>query len=84
MHCEIGGTKGPRGSVSSAECTDVSEWPHNARYIILKSDYDMNYLVLIHFEAKICKRSSEAGGGESCIVKNICMVSQVTCIATPL
>ena len=57
---------------------------HNARYIMLKSDYDMIYLVLIHYEAEICKRSSEAGGGESCIVENLCMVLLVTCIATPL
>ena len=47
---------------------------HNARYIMLKSNYDMNKVVLIHYEAEICKRSSEAGGGESCIVKNLCMV----------
>ena len=47
---------------------------HNARYIMLKSDYDMIYLVLIHYEAEICKRSCEAGGGESCIVENLCMV----------
>ena len=60
----------------SAECTDLSEW--------LKSDYDMNYLVWIHYEAEICQRSSEAGRGESCIVKNLCMVLKVTCIATPL
>ena len=54
----------------SAECIDVSEWPsHNARYIMLKSDYNMNYLVLVHYEAEIYKRSSEAGGGESCIVE---------------
>ena len=42
--------------------------------IMLKSDYDINYLVLIHYEAEICKQSSEAGGGESCIVENLCMV----------
>ena len=47
---------------------------YNARYIMLKSDYEMNYLVLIHNEAKICKRSSEAGAGEPCIVQNLCMV----------
>ena len=47
---------------------------HNARYIMLKSDYDMNYLVSIHYEAEICKRNSEAGWGESCIVENLCMV----------
>ena len=60
----------------SAECIDVSEWPlfHNARYIMLKSDYNMNYLFLIHYEAEIYRRSSEAGGGESCIVENLCMV----------
>ena len=40
----------------------------------VKSYYDMNYLVLIHYTAKICKRSSEAGGGESCIVENLSMV----------
>ena len=34
----------------------------------------MNYLVLIHYEAEIYRRSSEAGGGESCIVENLCMV----------
>ena len=44
-------------------------WSHNARYIMLKSDYNMNYLVLIHYEAEIYKWSSDAGGGESCIVK---------------
>ena len=44
----------------------------------------MNYLVLIHYEAEIYKRSSEARGGESCIVENLCMVLYVTCIATPL
>ena len=37
-------------------------------------DYDMNYLVLTHYEAEICKRTSEAGDGESCIVENLCMV----------
>ena len=62
------------------KCTDVSEWyleclrSYNARYILLKSHYEMNYLVLIHNEAKICKRSSEAGAGEPCIVQNLCMV----------
>ena len=44
----------------------------------------MNYLVLIHYEAEIYKRISEAGGGESCIVENLCMVLYVMCIATPL
>ena len=57
---------------------------HNAQYITLKSDYDMNCLVLIHYKAEICKRSSEAGGCESCIEENLCMVLSVTCIATPL
>ena len=57
---------------------------HNARYIMLKSDYNMNYLVLIHYEAEIYKRISEAGGGESCIVENLCMVLYVTSIAMPL
>ena len=47
-------------------------------------DYDMIYLILIRYEAEICKWSSEAGGGESCIVENLCMVLKVTCIATPL
>ena len=47
---------------------------HNARYIMLKSDYNMKYLVLIHYEAEIYRRSSEAGGGETCIVENLCMV----------
>ena len=44
----------------------------------------MNYLVLIHYEAEVYRRSSEAGGDESCIVENLCMVLYVTCIATPL
>ena len=92
MHCEIGGTKGPRGSVNAP--TRRVHWrirvapeclqSHNARYIMLKSEYNMNYLVLIHYEAEIYRRSSEAGGGESCIVENLCMVLYVTCIATPL
>ena len=51
---------------------------------MLKSDYNMNYLVLIYYEAEIYRRSSEAGGGESCIVENLCMVMYVTFIATPL
>ena len=84
VHCEIGGTKGPRGSVSARGAKRRVHWrirvapeclrSHNARYIMLKSNYDMSYLVLIHYEAEICKRSSEAGGGESCIVENLCMV----------
>ena len=45
-------------------------WSHNARYIMRKSYYDINYLLLIYYEVKICKRSSEAWGGESCIVEN--------------
>ena len=28
----------------------------------------------MHYEAEIYKHSSEAGGGESCIVDNLCMV----------
>ena len=28
----------------------------------------------MHYDAEIDKRSSEAGGGESCIVENLCMV----------
>ena len=94
MHCEIGGTKGPRGSVNALGATRLVHWlilvapkclrSHNARCIMLKFDYNMNYLVLIHYEAEIYKRISEAGGGESCIVENLCMVLYVTCIATPL
>ena len=94
MHCEIGGTKGPLGSVNALGATRLVHWrirvaleclrSHNARYIMLKSEYNMNYLVLIHYEAEIYKRSSEAGGSKSCIVENLCMVLQVTCIATPL
>ena len=55
------------GATRISQCTDVSEWPE-------WPDYDMNYLVLIRYEAEICKRSSEAGGGESSIVENLCMV----------
>ena len=71
VYSEIGDKKGPRESVTAfgaqrrvhrrirvpTEC--------NARYIMLKSYYDMNYLVLILDEAEICKRSSKAGDGES-------------------
>ena len=78
VYYEIGGTQGPRGSVSARVATGVSE------YIMLKSDYDMTYLILIHYEAEICEQSSEAGGGEPCIVENLCMVLWVMCIATPL
>ena len=56
---------------------------HNAWYM-LKSYYDMNHLILIHCEAEICKRNSEAGGGEPCIAENPCMVLWLTCIAMPL
>ena len=28
---------------------------HNTRYIMHKSDYDIYYLVLIHYEAEICE-----------------------------
>ena len=52
----------------SAESIDVSEWP------LPKSDYNMNYLVLINYEAEIYKRSSVAGGAESCIVENLRMI----------
>ena len=47
----------------SAESTDVLRVAteclrsHNARYIMLKSDY-MNLFVLMHYEAEICKRIS--------------------------
>ena len=37
---------------------------HNARYIAIKSYYDIDYLVLIHYEDEICKQGSEAGGDE--------------------
>ena len=47
---------------------------HNEWHIMLQSNYNMNYLVSIHYEAKICKQSSEAGGDEPCIVENLCMV----------
>ena len=56
----------------SVHCADLS---HNARYIMLKSDYNINHLVLIHYEAEIYKRSSEAGGGESCIVDSNAFVT---------
>ena len=94
MHCEIGGTKGPRGSGNARGAKRRVQWrirvapeclrSHNARYIMLKSDYNMNYMFLIHYEAEIYRRSSEARGGESCIVENLFMVLYVTCIATPL
>ena len=87
-------TQGSLGYVNALGVTRLVHWlimmapsclrSHNARYIMLKSDYNMNYLVLIHYEAEIHKRSSEAGAGESCIVENLCMVLLVTCIATPL
>ena len=32
-------------------------------FVMLKSDYYMNYLVLIYYEAEICNLSSKAGGG---------------------
>ena len=38
---------------------------------MLKSDYDMNYLVLIYNEAKIWERSFEAGGSKPYIVENM-------------
>ena len=57
---------------------------HNVRYIMLKYHYDINLFVLIHYEAEIYKRISEAGCDESCIVENRCMVLRVKCMATPL
>ena len=74
------------GATRVSQCRVAPEClrSHNARYIMLKSDYNMNYLVLIHYEAEIYKRSAEVGGGESCIVENLCMVLCVTCLATPL
>ena len=77
-------TQGPLGYVNALGATRLVHWlilvapsclrSHNARYIMLKSVYNMNYLVLIHYEAEMYKQSSEAGGGESCIVENLCMV----------
>ena len=81
---------GPRGSVSAQgaywRIRVASEYvrSHNARYIILKSDNDMNNFVLTHYDAEFCKRSSEAGDGEPCIVENVCMVLYATCIARHL
>ena len=46
---------------------------HTAPYIMLKSDYDINYLVLVHNETEVCKQSSEAGVDEPGIVENLCM-----------
>ena len=62
----------------------TSECLWSARYIMLKSYCDINNLISIHYSAEICERSSEVGGGEPWIVENLCMVSRVTCIATPL
>ena len=57
---------------------------HSAQYIMLKSNDDVNYLVLIYYEAEICKLSSKAGYDNPCIVENPCMVLWVTCIAMSL
>ena len=54
------------------------------RYIMLKSYHNMIELIMIHYDADICKQSSQAGGGEACIVENLCMVLWVTYIATLL
>ena len=41
---------------------------------MLKFEYDIHYLVMMHYESEICKRSSEAEGGESCIVEKLSLV----------
>ena len=51
--------------------------PHNAQYMMLKFDYDMNYLVLIHYKAEIFQRSPEAGGSEPYIVDALSCGSHV-------
>ena len=57
---------------STITYTNIEGFKHDVECIVI--DYDMSYLVLIHNEAEIFKRSSEAGGGESCIVEKLCMV----------
>ena len=77
-------------SALRASCIDWSSWPLRASDLTMHNTSCLNpiitwiVLVLIHYEAKIYKPISEAGGDESCIVENLCMVLYVTCIATPL
>ena len=80
MHCEIGGTKGPRRSVwvhkaCGAECTDVSEWRRRTYDLTMYNN--MNYLVLIHYEAEICKpfsiESTLITGSQIVVLNNSCV-----------
>ena len=91
-HCEIGGTKGPRWSVIALGAICLVHWrirkapeclrSHNARYIMIKSDYDtVSYyqgpvlLTLLRHVARILandiaafKESCDAIGWNSCDV----------------
>ena len=82
-NCDIGGTKGPWGSV-----TGISTWPLNASHHTM---HGTSYIKLImtwmnsfcHIKKlKSRKRSSEAGINIMCIVENLGMVLQVICMAT--
>ena len=61
---------------------DLSMMYRVARYIMLKSDHDINYLVLIHYGAEICKGNSKTGGGKACLLEIRRMNLWVTCKAT--
>ena len=60
------------------------KYQNHINHVIIGFKHDMTYMVLILNEAEICKQSSEAGDGDSCIVGNLCIILWVTCIATPL
>ena len=60
------------------------KYQNHISHVIMGFKHDMTYMVFILNEAEICKQSSEAGDGDSCIVGNMCIILWVTCIATPL
>ena len=63
VHCEVGGTKGPEGSISVRGTWRIVHWLirmdlndlpfRNGLYIMLKSSYGVNQLFLIHYKAEI-------------------------------
>ena len=83
VHCEFRSTKRlwdkAVHEVCSIEGTDAPSSPSASDLTMhgdtmLKSYYDVNWLIPIHYKPKFYKQNSESGDHETCIVKNLCMV----------
>ena len=49
-------------------------------HIMLKSDYDMDFLVSMYYKSEIYKQISEAGGGKPSIVENYIMAGHAVVV----